>query len=126
MTDFAPKPDANGVRWYGVHYRKRPENKECCIAAVRERDSQWPNYNQCSRSRGHGPDGLYCKTHDPAIVQARREKSNREGADKWKQTTWNDFRARIYYRNILQQIADGHNDPRALAIEALAKTYKDD
>ena len=27
--------------------------------------------HQCSKKRGHGEDGLYCKQHDPEAVKAR-------------------------------------------------------
>ena len=35
------------------------ENKACCVVLVSQ---GWYTY-QCSRKRGHGPDGLYCKQH---------------------------------------------------------------
>lgn len=35
-------------------------------------DTRAPNYLQCNRKPGHGPDGLYCKQHDPATIAARR------------------------------------------------------
>lgn len=31
-------------------------------------------FAQCSRKRGHGPNGLYCKQHSPESAKARDEK----------------------------------------------------
>ena len=50
-------------RWYGRSSISRgsPEDPERCVTAV------WPagmwHDHQCTRKRGHGPDGLYCKQH---------------------------------------------------------------
>lgn len=30
-----------------------------------------PHYRQCSRQRGHGPDGLYCKQHAKMLTAGR-------------------------------------------------------
>lgn len=58
----------------------RPEDVKRCIANVFPADGRGIHY-QCHRSRGHGPDGEWCKQHDPAKVAARRTK--REA--KWKE-----------------------------------------
>jgi len=56
----------NGKRRYGLWGgcpKGRPEDPTCCIEEV------WPSRayglipRQCSRKRGHGPDGLYCGQH---------------------------------------------------------------
>jgi hypothetical protein len=57
-----------------------PEDKTRCIMKVSDHDSRWPHHNQCSRKRGYGPGGEYCKIHDPAAVKARNEK---------RQAKWN-------------------------------------
>jgi len=51
-------------------------NPQFCAASV------WDNIrtNQCSRKPGHGPDGLYCKQHDPDALKAKRDARNA----KWK------------------------------------------
>ena len=36
-----------------------PEDLRQCVVEV---FGEWNSY-QCSRKRGHGPDGLYCKQH---------------------------------------------------------------
>lgn len=51
----------NGERRYGASDgcpRGDDENPTCCIEKV---DDWIPR--QCSRKRGHGPDGLYCGQH---------------------------------------------------------------
>jgi hypothetical protein len=54
----------NGERRYGVWRgcaMGQAEDLTCCIEEV------WPSGgflpHQCSRKRGHGPDGLYCGQH---------------------------------------------------------------
>lgn len=53
-------------QWGG---RPREEDAARCIEYVWD---GWRNH-QCSRKRGHGPDRLYCKQHDPDAVAARRK-----------------------------------------------------
>ncbi len=51
------------------------EDKTLCIQNV------WGDFghgHQCSRKRGHGKDGLYCKQHDPERVAAAEEKKDDE------------------------------------------------
>jgi len=55
------------VRRYGDN--GNPEDIDRCIACVSD-SSGWHFY-QCSRKRGHGPDGLYCKQH-ATILKAGR------------------------------------------------------
>lgn len=45
-----------------------PEDVACCVKSV---FSGWHSH-QCSRRRGHGPDGLYCKQH------AKKEEAKRK------------------------------------------------
>lgn len=52
----------NGKRygeWAG-NEKGSPENKTRCIEEV---CGDFAYFHQCSRKRGHGPDGLYCKQH---------------------------------------------------------------
>ena len=57
-------PIINGQRrygcWAGNPNGKREDPKRCI-------EEIWPTGSwipcQCSRKRGHGPDGLYCKQH---------------------------------------------------------------
>lgn len=48
-------------QWAG-NPKGTPEDPECCIEEVWPTQGGWSPY-QCSRKRGHGPDGLYCKQH---------------------------------------------------------------
>lgn len=62
------KPRTYGNRWSPV-----AEDPACCVQSV------WCStrraHFQCHNRRGKGVDGLYCGTHDPAAVQARRERN---------------------------------------------------
>lgn len=102
---------------YGLSYsHRRPDFTRCCAVVMR---GFIPS--QCSRKRGHGPYGAYCKQHDPEAIAARRE------AQQAKFKAEREHNARVwFYRahgqecyNTLKRIADGHNDPRALAQEVL-------
>jgi hypothetical protein len=60
----------NGERRYGVWGgcpMGQAEDPTSCIEEV------WsPGYpQQCSRKRGHGPDGLYCKQHAKKHMEAQ-------------------------------------------------------
>lgn len=68
------------MRRYGVRAGNPEGHREDparCVAEVRE-SGRWPHYHQCSNKRGHGPDGLYCRTHDPegAAKKAREARSS--------------------------------------------------
>lgn len=47
-------------KWAG-NEKGTPEDTARCIAEVWP--EKFPISRQCSRKRGHGPDGLYCKAH---------------------------------------------------------------
>ena len=50
-------------RWSG-NPKGYPERVTDCVVAVGGGSAWGPaNERQCSRKRGHGPDGLYCKAH---------------------------------------------------------------
>ena len=68
---------------WGSNSKGIPENPAHCIKAVRERDG-WHSY-QCSRPRGYGEDGLYCKQHVPETVKARREAASLASKARWDQ-----------------------------------------
>ena len=55
----------NGQRRYGAwggNPNGTREDPERCIEEIWPVDGKWIPH-QCSRKRGHGPDGLYCKQH---------------------------------------------------------------
>lgn len=92
--------------------------------------------HQCSRKakvtrtvKHHGKivEVEYCGQHDPVAVKAK----NRERSAKWR-AEWAAQDAAIAEKErraavredalaALKQIANGHNDPRSLALETLAK-----
>jgi len=66
----------DGVRYYGRSYALRKEDENNCINEIWETGG-WGQY-QCSRKRGHGPDGLYCKQHDPDRIKIKQEAEDKE------------------------------------------------
>lgn len=90
----------------------RPDSQRCCEIVY---DGWWSK--QCSRKRGFGPEAAYCKQHDPATVAARdAEKRVKWEADSKKYQL--SFRA-PQLLEALKKIAEGHDDPRALAAETI-------
>ena len=57
------------------------ERPDLCIEEVHEHGTSY--YYQCSRPRGYGTDGLYCKQHDPETVKARREAADLASKARW-------------------------------------------
>lgn len=85
----APTPNKDGVRHYGG-FRATPERLDDCIESVPE-GGRSVGLRQCRHKRGHGPDGLYCKIHDPERVspaelkrraKAKQSEKNRADAQK--------------------------------------------
>jgi hypothetical protein len=102
--------------WAGNRKGVKPDPSRCCA----EVSAGW-HYSQCSRKRGYGPEEAYCKTHDPVAVKARNDAQSA----KWN-AEWAEAEAKRKLANnaqnfldALRLIADGHNDPRSLAIEAI-------
>ena len=71
MTTTPTREPRRYGQWTGntKGYLERPD---LCIEEVYEKGRGWGSY-QCSRPRGYGEDGLYCRQHDPETVKARRE-----------------------------------------------------
>lgn len=60
ITNDERDPDYRYGRWAG-NEKGVAQNPQRCVAEV-----WWPRYpypTQCSRKRGHGPQGLWCKQH---------------------------------------------------------------
>jgi hypothetical protein len=77
------------------------------------------NFSQCSRKKVIERDGVgYCKQHDPEAEKARdavrREREMAEARTRERQ-----WKRPLEYRDALREIANGHNDPRTVAREAL-------
>lgn len=110
-------PNAYG-QWAGNPSGVSPDYKRCC-EEVRSPD-RWGHYHQCAKPRGHGPNEAYCKQHDPVAVAARKKASRERGDREWQKRRVEIYGAR--FLAALQQIADGHNDPRTLARETISST----
>ena len=52
-------------RHYGGYRgdKQIPEDPTRCIEEVVSYATNFPNFHQCRRKRGYGPDGNYCKQH---------------------------------------------------------------
>lgn len=111
------KPDYG----YGLHGVKKPDYSLCCVEVCRPQGG-WTYFGQCAKKRGYGPDGAYCKTHDPATVAARQEKANASYKAKSNAERYS-WHGRAFY-NALKQIAEGHNDARGYAAEVIAKFHE--
>lgn len=102
--------------WAGNPSGKAPDLTRCCVSVA------WNyRFRQCSKPNGHGPDGAFCKQHDPAAAAERRAKHEAKHAARtieWR------FQSRgRAFAEALKQIADGHNDPRQVARDALGDLY---
>lgn len=66
-------------QWSG-NEKGTPEDISRCVAEVSS-DTGW-HWIQCSRKRGHGPNGLYCKQH-AKMVEAGRilDRAYKEASD---------------------------------------------
>lgn len=102
-------------QWAGNPNGHLPDFDRCCENL---RDRYQPGGYQCTRKRGYGPDGAYCKQHDPAAVAEREAKSKKKYDEQWHRRRL-ELGGRRFYE-ALRKIADGHNDPRALAQETIA------
>jgi hypothetical protein len=107
--------------WAGFPAGHKPNFALCC-EEVSDNSTRWPRYHQCSKKRGHGPDGAYCKQHDPEVVKARRAASDARGQEAWNKRLIESYGKTFY--DALVKIADGHNDARGLAQETVAR-FKD-
>lgn len=80
-------------------------------------------HHQCRRSRGYGPEKAYCKQHDPEAEAEKAAKRKKAWEDKYNKEKRREFewRGGPTLRDALQIIANGHNDARTVAREALAE-----
>lgn len=104
--------------WAGRPAGSAPDFTRCC-EEVTTYIGGWPRYHQCARKRGHGPDGAYCKQHDPVAVKAREEASQARYTADYNKRRYG-FHGEKFF-NVLKEIAEGHNDARGLAQETIDK-----
>lgn len=122
-----PKVQDDGLRRYGKWAGNREGSKEDLKRCVEQLfDRPHPGGYQCSRPRGHGPDGLYCRQHNPDAIAARRAAKDAEWRAEIESrerarnaAAWRE-KARDAAEAAIRQIATGHNDPRTLACAVLA------
>lgn len=108
--------------WAGFPSGHAPDYSRCCESVVPP--GRGVIARQCSKKRGHGPDGAYCTSHNPEAAKRRDEERSRKHAEETKRLRY-QWSGRQFYE-VLKQIAEGHNDPRALARETLKKFHRDD
>lgn len=118
---WAPEPEKDGLRRYNC-WAGNPggikENTSRCIEQVH--GDGIARFHQCERKRGHGPDGLYCKQHNPEAVA--RRKAEQEAAWKRKsEIRFRPIRQLQAAKDALKEIAHGHYDARGLAADILKK-----
>lgn len=91
----------------------KPLKPQCCERVTRY-IGNWPKPGQCERKGIVEAGGkFYCKQHSPAAVKKRTETARAKWEAKSKQ--WFLEKKGPAAHNVLQQIADGHNDARGLA-----------
>jgi hypothetical protein len=110
---------SNYKKEYGINMgRQGPDFSRCCVE-VSASIGLHTSWYQCNRKRGHGPNGDYCKQHDPDAVKARSDKSRAAYLEKINKERYGWHGKKFY--NVLKQIAEGHNDARGLARETIAE-----
>jgi len=103
---------------YGRYHTNAPDYSRCA-ASVPDAGSSFGSH-QCRRKNGHGPDGAWCKTHDP-VACAEREKAKHEDWRRRHERQCREFAFREDCIRAITEIADGHNDPRGLAMGIIAR-----
>jgi len=108
MTDYVPRLG-------------RKVDPTRCRADVMYYEGNWPRNKQCDFKPR--PGSKYCGIHNPEKVAERRAAVRARDEAKWAK----ELEARKFGRvgkrlmAALEQIRDGHNDPRSLAAEVLEK-----
>lgn len=106
---------------------KSGHNPDRCCASVASGGGSFYSH-QCSRKPVSWFGALgYCKAHDPLLQKQKREARYKAWDDEYRRKA--DLRKAEARRAelgveaaaALRSIADGHNDPRSLASEILAK-----
>ena len=99
--------------WAGKPRGDAPDFTRCCVGVTPPREHI---IRQCSKSRGHGPNGEYCAAHNPDAVARRQALASY----RWHLKLYDErMRPLKSVLPIIQSIADGHNAPRALCQEWL-------
>ena len=119
MTEYSDEFKAQYPKDYGPSFRCRKPDYARCAESVAD-GGRMVTSSQCSRKNGHGPEGAWCKQHDPQALAAKRAARDaawiRELDQKHRESA---FTAES--RKAIRAIAEGHNDPMTLAREILAR-----
>lgn len=109
---------------YGLRGNFKPDPTRC--AKEVSDSSLWGHYHQCTRKAKYDPDEngkpTTCKVHSEAAIAARRAKQ--EDAQRVSSHMFWLQKYGATFFDALKEIADGHNDPRALAA-AKIKEFQD-
>ena len=119
MTEYSDEFKAQYPKSYGPFFRCRTPDYARCAKSVHD-GGRTVTSSQCRRKNGHGPEGAWCKQHDPHAVAAKRVAMEAAWRQEW------DAKAResaftAESKKAIRAIADGHNDPMTLAREILAR-----
>jgi len=89
---------------YGYGYRAEPDYTRCAKALGRY-------MRQCTNLNGYGPEGAWCRQHNPIAVEEKWKAKNAEWDAKFaRERLLSNLKAER--ASIIEQIAAGHNDPR--------------
>ena len=90
-----------------------------CSVEITPYIGNWPQKpRNCRRKGTVEVDGeWYCAQHDPQAIVRKAEEREAEYQRKWRVRRIERYGPRFYA--VLREIAEGHNDPRTLAIETL-------
>lgn len=91
-----------------------------CQERIARYIGSWPHFGQCLRAAAVGDR---CKQHSPE-VRAHKAAKREEQANADRRQRRLEWAGPRFYE-ALKQIAEGHNDPRIVAREAI-KEYKDE
>lgn len=117
-------PDARGISLRPTDRVGRPR----CCASVHQTHG-W-GFAQCARIGKFKDNGglWWCAQHEPENAAKRKAETaaRQDAAYKKSQREWRYGSRGIMLRNALREIANGHNDPRSLAVEVLGSMLTED
>lgn len=106
MSAFDPKSRAEAERrTYGRELgRGSPFNPKRCAATVNvSGTTRYSVFAQCSKKPGFGPDGIFCRVHDPVSI-ADRARKQQERFDAKSRARERPFRERDQAVKLLRHI----------------------
>lgn len=61
------------IRFFRIPWRRRKLEDQKCVQTVFERVGDHFQPRQCTRRGGHGPNGEYCRMHDPGAAEREKD-----------------------------------------------------